>query len=125
MRGGSVREMRDASWFQSTAATGTSPSTRRSSAPSCASRAGSAESNGLNVRSSDIESAIVCPEVRREDAPQLPACLVKVPSYGAGRELHQLADLRARHAVDVEHRDDHPLPIGERRERFLQNLPRV
>ena len=38
---------------------GTSPSARRSSAPSCASRAGSAESNGLNVRSSDIESAIV------------------------------------------------------------------
>src|SRR5215207_4938896 len=117
--------MREASAFQSTAPRGTSPSARRSSAASASSRGGSSGANGLNVPSLCIESAIVAPKEARENAPQLSARLVKVPAHGARREIQHLPDLGARETVDVEHRHDEALSIGERRQRLLEDLPRI
>src|SRR4051795_6889130 len=117
--------MRDASASQFTAPTGTSPVAWRSMAASASSRGGSAGLNGLNELSLCIESAIVAPKEAREDAAQMAARLVKVPAHRARREIHHLADLGARQSIDVEQRDDHPLPLRQRRQRLLQNLSGV
>src|SRR5215207_3228543 len=117
--------MREASASQSTEPTGTSATACRSSAASASSRGGSSGANGLNVPSLCIESPIVAPKEAREDAAQMAACLMKVPPHGARCELQHLADLGARETVDVEHRHDQALPLGERRQRLLQDLPGV
>src|SRR5690349_21981889 len=105
--------MRIASASQSTA--GTSPTARRSSTASSSSRGGSSDANGLKpgVRSSRIESSlrIVASKEASEDPAQMAPRLVKVPPHRARRELHHLADLGARHPVDVEHRDDQALTL--------------
>src|SRR5436190_556774 len=118
--------MRAASESQSTVA-GTSPTDWRSSAASCSSRGGSPGAKGLNVPSSRIESSlrIVVTQEASEYAAKLPARLVKVPPHRAWRELHQLADLRARHPIDVEQRHDQPLTLGQRSERVLEDATHV
>src|SRR6478672_5431676 len=125
-RPGSERAMRDARASQSTTWTGTSPSACRSSAASASSRGGSTATNGLNVSPPlSLDSAILAPKETREHATQLASCFVQVPAHRAPRELQHLPDLAARESGHVEQRHDHSLTIRERRERLLQDLPRV
>src|SRR3954452_15515366 len=118
--------MRDASASQSTAPSGTTPSACRSSAASASSRGGSTAANGLNVSPPlSLDPAIVAPKEMREHAAQMSTRFVQVPPHRARRELQHLSDLAAREPVHVEHRHDQALPIRERRERLLQDLPGV
>src|SRR5688572_9082699 len=118
--------MRIASASQSTVA-GTSPTAWRSRAASSSSRAGSPGAKGLKVPSSRIEPSlrIVASKKASEHPTQVPPCLVKVPPNRARREFHHLADLRARQTVDVEHRHDQPLALGERGKGILEHASRV